>query len=110
MAHFQNASAGSVDARALLDLDYWNESMSFTVLEVNLDQTLSSRIWFIQLALISILSGVVLAKCIPFAWILRFPPVAPKGADPPQVPYLIPLLGNLVSYLVDAAGLASSIT
>jgi len=109
MAQFLNTSVGFMDAQALFHLGYLQNSTTILVSDANLEQTSFSKTWVLQLPMISILSSMVLAKCTPIAWTSRPPPLSQKAADPPQFPYVVPLIGHLVSYLVDAAGLASSI-
>ena len=69
-----------------------------------------SRTWLIQLAMVSVLSSPLLFRLLSATWALTAPRTPLNGKDPLQVPYLMPVVGNLISYLLDAAKLASSIT
>ena len=71
---------------------------------------LLSKTWVIQLAVVLVLSSPLLFRLLSATCALTTPATPLNGKDPSQVPYLMPVVGNLISYLLDAAKLASSIT
>lgn len=56
---------------------------------------------------ILLISGLILKNLSIFR--ISGSPSTAQMRDPPQVPYRIPVLGNLISYLRDSPQLASSI-
>lgn len=65
--------------------------------------------WTVQTCLISLAFSLLLFKYISTSWVSTSPPTIATLKAPPQVPYIIPVVGNLLSYLLDAAQLASTI-
>ena len=103
-------TSGCQDLPLSLSLGCHIESTTSHSLENDLGLSLLSRTWVIQLAVVSVLSSPLLFRLLSATWALTAPPTPLNGKDPSQVPYLMPVVGNLISYLFDAAKLASSIT
>ena len=101
---------GCRDLPSALGLGCYNGSITSFSPENEPAPALSSRIWAVQLAVVSLLSSTLLFRFLPPTRTLAAPPTLLYGKDPPQVPYSMPVVGNLLSYLLDAAKLASSIT
>lgn len=93
-----------------LYLAHYNESATTSSLENQPGPIWFSRTWVIQLAIISVLSTLLLFRYLSATWALATPSPPLKCKDPPQVLYFLPVVGNSISYLLDAAQLASSIT
>ena len=93
-----------------LSLGYHIGSTTSPLLENDPGLPLLSRTWVFQLAVVLVLSSPLLFRLVSAPWALTAPPTPLNGKDPSQVPYLMPVVGNLISYLLDAAELASSIT
>ena len=73
------------------------------------EPVLSSRTWAFKLAVISLISIVCLSKQVQARRASKALSSFTECKDPPQVPYLFPVLGNVLSYLMNPFGLASSI-
>lgn len=93
-----------------LYLANYNESATTSSPEIKPGPIVFSRYWVIQLVMMSLLSTLLLFSYLSATWALATPSPPSKCKDPPQVPYFLPVVGNLISYLLDAAQLASSIT
>ena len=105
---YRNVS-GHQDLPLPLLLGHYDKS-TFVFSPGNEPGTASSfKTWKIQLAIVSMFSSLLLIRYLSVSWALKSSST-PKCQDPPQVPYFMPVVGNLVSYLFDAAKLASSIT
>ena len=103
-------NSGCQDLPWSLDLGCYIEPTTSPSLESDPGLPLLSKTWVIQLAVVAVLSTPLLLRLLPTTWPLTAPPTPLNGKEPPQMPYLMPVVGNLVSYLLDAAKLASSIT
>lgn len=103
-------SSGCRDLPFSSSLGCYIESTTSPSLENDPGLPLLSRTWVIQLAMVSVLSSPLLFKLLSATWRYTALPTPLNGKDPLQVPYLMPVVGNLISYLLDAAKLASSIT
>ena len=73
------------------------------------EPVMAPRTWALKLTAISVISIVWLSTQLQARRASKalLPPAGFK--DPPQVPYFLPVLGNLLSYLLNPFGLASSI-
>ena len=103
-------NSGCQDLPLSLSLGCYIESTASPSPENDPGLPLLYRTWVIQLAVVSVLSSPLLFRLLSATWALTAPPTPLNGKDPSQVPYLMPVVGNLISYLLDAAKLASSIT
>ena len=103
-------SSGCQDLPFSPSLGRYIESTASPSFENDPGLPLLSRTWLTQLAMVSVLASPLLFRLRSATWALTAPPTPLNGKDPSQVPYLMPVVGNLISYLLDAAKLASSIT
>ncbi len=108
MERSHNASS-YVDIQASFSLDYYNESGIASLLDCNPDTAPSSNVWVFDLVIL-ILTSMLLSKHLGLDWTSRPASTSQNTGTPPQLPYLVPVIGNLASYLISAAQLASSIT
>ena len=96
-------SSGYQDLSLPLALDCYNSSTTFPGNGPEMTWT-----WAVQLALV--LSSLWLFRYLWALWPLATSSTPLRYKDPPQVPYALPIVGNLISYLHDAGKLASTIT
>lgn len=108
MVHSQNVSS-YVDIQSSWGPIWHNESKAGSLPNDCMTEASSSNVWVLELVML-ILSSVLLSKCLPTTWKSRSASIPQKRADPPQLPYFLPIIGNLIAYLLDAAKLASSVT
>ena len=101
---------GREEMQSPLGLNYSTESGQNSLLNASFSSTLPLHRWMCENIMLLMLSSVLLFKVLSVGWIRRPAPSQQKGKDPPQLPYSIPAIGNAVSYLSGAAGLATSIT
>lgn len=83
------------------------QSTAISSPENEMGLTLFSRDYVLQLAMILSLSSLLLFTYLSATWVSILPSTPSKYKDPPQMPYLMPVVGNLISYLLDAAGLGT---
>ena len=90
-----------------------SEFSSKLLLDGDAQSMLSSISWgFGLMSSIFVLAllSVLVSFSLRFNRISRCYPESRTKGDPPQVPYSIPVVGHLISYLLDASQLASFIT
>ena len=97
---------------ALADLDYPTDSEGIYLPRHSLQSATTSPL--LTWGLLSVLT-IVLSTMIFFGWLSILQtsqrrPTIKKRKDPLQVPYFLPIFGNLIAYLLDVGQLASSIT
>lgn len=81
---------------------------AFTSLS-ELEPIIPSRTWAIQLTAVLLISAVWLSTQIQTRRASKSLSALPESKDPPQVPYYVPVLGHVFSYLLDPFSLASFI-
>lgn len=73
------------------------------------EPVMASRTWALKLTAISVISIVWISTQLQARRASKSSSAPAGFKDPPQVPYFLPVLGNLLSYLLNPFGLASSI-
>ena len=85
-----------------------NYAAAFTSLS-GLEPVIPSRTWAIQLTAVLLISVVWLSTQMQTRRASKSLSALPESKDPPRVPYFVPVLGHVFSYLLDPFGLASFI-
>lgn len=105
---FRNVSAFQ-DLTLPPSLDYYEMSSAAFPSETELGPVLFSKTWGFSLTMISAMSSLLLFTYLSTTLAPMLSSTSSIRKDPPQMPYCVPVIGNLISFLLDAPKLAVSI-